>query len=821
MASTVSLRQPSSVSTPAAGFPACYHCGLPCPPVLVSSGDKPFCCNGCKTVYELLEEHGLGHFYDLEQNPGVQLPDIPREEAFEYLNAPSVRQGLLDFTDGKYSRVTFHLPAMHCVACVWLLENLFRLRPGIGRSRVNFPQKEVSITYEESRISLGQVAALLASLGYEPLLNLSDLEAKRTDPSTRRLYLQLGIAGFAFGNIMLMSLPSYFGLAGTSGPAFHTFFGWTSLLLALPVLLYSASDYWKAALLGIEKKVLTIDFPIAMGLAALFGQSLYEVASGAGQGYLDSFAGLVFFLLCGRVFQRKTYDALSFDRDYKSYFPLSVLRKTGQTVETVSLTDLCPGDRILIRNRELIPADGILLSGDGCIDYSFVTGESVPEAKAPGDYVYAGGRQVGTAIEMEVCKEVSRGYLTSLWNDEAFKSEDHKSITNMTDRVSRYFTAAVVVLALGAALYWYLHEPGLAVRVLASVLIVACPCALALSAPFAFGTATRLLGRAGLFLRDTSVVERLTGISSVIFDKTGTLTLRERNDVTFHGKELDPDELSNVVALAGHSTHPHSIGICRAYSDVPAPHSVEKFCEEPGSGLAGRVRGRDVVMGSPAWLERNGVPAPDLPAAGHGAHVHLACDGTYRGYFALVSRYRSELGTVVQGLDRAQELVVLTGDHDGEAPRLRKLFGERAWLRFRQSPQDKLTYVRELQRAGRSILMVGDGLNDAGALKQSNVGIAVSEDLATFSPACDAILDAGKFANLSKVIGFARSARRVVVVSFVLSFLYNVIGISLAAQGLLSPLLAAILMPVSSISVVAFAVLATTWVAHRAKLEVA
>ena len=409
---------------------ACFHCGEPCNENTFARAEKTFCCQGCLLVHEILAENGLGHFYELNRYPGVRVRTSASPENREFLDDPLLQRGLLDFTDGKTSRVTLKIPAIHCVACVWLLENLFRLKAGIGRCQVNFSRRELSVTFFPATLKLSQLVRLLEDIGYKPQLTLRELDqAPRADPARKKQWLQVGIAGFAFGNIMLLSLPTYIGLDSVSGPLFTAVFGYLSLLLALPVLIYSASDYWRSALVSVRQRVLTLDVPIAVGLAALYLQSLYEIGGGRGEGYLDSLCGLIFFLLCGRVFQHKTHERLAFDRDYRSFFPLSTVRKTpgrdappgrppahrkGQLVspplpedlseERIPLSSIKVGDRLLLRNAEMIPCDATLVSGSAVIDYSFVTGESEPVTKAAGEHLYAGGQQIGGAIEIEAVK---------------------------------------------------------------------------------------------------------------------------------------------------------------------------------------------------------------------------------------------------------------------------------------------------------------------------------------------------------------------------------------------------------------------------------
>lgn len=802
----------------------CYHCGERCGDRRFSRGEKVFCCNGCLTVHDLLAENGLGHFYELNQNPGLRRREISREE-FGYLDTPAVRQRLLDFDDGKTSRVTFRIPAIHCVACVWLLENLFRLHPGIGLARVNFTRRELAITFLPERIGLSEVVALLVSIGYEPSLTLGELDPRSHDPLARRRWLQVGVAGFAFGNIMLFSLPRYFGSPEAS---LQITFGCLSLILALPVLLFSASDFWKAAWASIGRRTVTLDLPIALGVAALYSQSAWEILTGRGGGYLDSLTGLVFFLLCGRAFQRKIHDRLAFDRDYKSFFPLSATRivdalsangpetagkRARQRAESVSISELRIGDRLFVRHGELIPADAVLLSGEALIDYSFVTGEAAPIRKCPGEYLYAGGKQTGAAIEIRTVKNVSQGYLSSLWNDDAFAKTGDDSVSSVTNRYSRWFIRAVLLAAAGAALFWtFAGDWPRGLKAFTSVLIVACPCALALAAPFALGTALRWLARAKIFVKNILVLERLARVDTIVFDKTGTLTTTADCFATFTGPALSPAEAECVNSLARHSTHPLAQPIAASLAtgkNLP----VDRFREIAGSGVEGTVAGRHLRLGSWSWLAENGIAIPPRTDS-DGGQVWLAIDGEFRGAFVVSACVRAELTALLPRLQQRFDTVLLSGDHDGSRPQWKGLFRDDQ-LYFNQTPAGKLEFVRKLQAMGKTVAMVGDGLNDAGALRQSDVGIAVVAETGVFSPTSDVIIEAAQLGRLTQVFQLAKTSTRIVWLCLGISALYNVVGVGIAAGGWLSPVICALLMPLSSVSVVFIACAAATWAARH------
>jgi Cu+-exporting ATPase len=801
-------------AAPARAAVTCAHCGTPCPGG-EGAATRSFCCSGCQTVYELLAESGLTRFYELSPEAGRRVEAAAAADHYRFLDTPSVRERLVDFSDANQTRVTFQVPAIHCVACIWLLENLFRLQPGIGTSQVHFARQRVSITFDPSQVSLSTVATLLDSLGYAPDLRLADLNGRGKSGVSRRLWLQLGIAGFAFGNNMLFSLPSYFGLDAFSGPSFLQLVGWLSLGLAIPVLTYSAGDYWRAAYQAARQRRLTMDVPIVVGIVTIFLQSAFEIITRTGEGYFDSLAGLVFFLLLGRAFQQKTHERMAFDRDYRSFFPLSVRRRTATGDERVALDQIGVGDRIQLRHGELVPADARVESGAAVIDYSFVTGEATPVEKGAGELVYAGGRQVGGAVELRIVKAVSQGYLTSLWNQDTFRKSKDDTFETLPNRYSQRFTWIILGFALLTAGFWSVVNPAIALKAFASILIVACPCALALAAPFTLGTAQRVLARRGIFLRDAGVVEALARVDTVVFDKTGTLTEAGSGELSFLGQPLSPAETARIQAVAAESTHPLARRIASGGTSSSTP--VTDFEETPGCGVTGRIGAREVQLGSLNWLRESGVTTPDVAGDG-GAQVGLALDGAWRGLFRCEAVVRRGIPELVDRLARRGRLALLSGDQPREAARFRALLGDDATLRFGQGPQEKLEFVRELQGQGARVMMVGDGLNDAGALRQGEVGVAVVEDIAAFSPASDVILEAAALPQLDAVQEFARRAVRVVRQGFLVSTLYNVAGLTIAASGRLSPIVCAILMPLSSLTVVGFACLLTEWQGRRSGL---
>lgn len=790
----------------------CYHCGDECLEEKIALEEKSFCCHGCKTVFEVLSENDLCDYYTFESTPGITQKK-EKNSLFDFLDNQDVSRQLLEYADDQQERVTLLIPNIHCSSCIWLLEHLSRLAPAIINSTTNFTQRKLTVNYKVGDFSLKDLAELLDRIGYTPVINLEQANDNKAKEKTfnKTLLVKLGIAGFCFGNVMLLSFPDYLGISALE-QSYQQTFRWLNLLLSIPVVFYSGSEYFLSAFKSLKQRFANIDVPIALGITVLFLRSVYEVALGIGPGYFDSLVGLIFFLLIGKWFQNRTYDALSFERDYKSYFPLAIqTRKEGGFVST-AVQHIIKGDEVLIRNGELIPADAILIDDKVYIDYSFVTGESAEVEKAKGQYVFAGGKLSGKQARFIVQKPVSQSYLTSLWNNDAFKKEERH--TKLVDHVSQYFTITIIAVSIVAAVYWQLSDPSKTWLVFCSVLIVACPCALALSTPFTTGSILRVLGRNKVYLKNADVVEKLQKIDTIVFDKTGTITNASERDLIFEGEELTLAEKQLVLAAVSSSTHPLSRFVKQYLVGVQgSDYAIESFTEYIGQGVLAVVSGVEIKLGSASFVEQE-VTSKDHSAS----YVYLKIGNILRGRFVVHNVYRSGLQTVLRGLEERFRLAILSGDSDAERENLSKLFPEGTPMLFSQKPSDKLNAIRTMQASGQHVMMVGDGLNDAGALKQSNVGLAVSEDISTFSPACDAIMHADSFDRLTAIIDLAKRSKHVIYASFFLSLAYNIVGVSIAVMGGLTPLVAAILMPLSSISVVLLTTLFVKIISLKLKL---
>ncbi len=788
---------------------SCYHCGEDCGSETICIGDKLFCCAGCKSVYSILHQHTLDTYYCLNETPGNQRHKV-FTEMFQFLDDESIAANIISFKNATQTHVTFYLPHIHCSSCLWLLENIYKLNEGIQSAKVNFNEKKITIAFEHSIISLRQVAELLASIGYEPYITLQDYEQKDKPAAHRTTAIKLGVAGFCFANIMLISFPEYLGLEFKDNPTLSSFFRHANLLLSLPVFFYAAQDFFLNAWNGFKQKILNIDTPIALAITITFIRSVFEIMSQTGAGYLDSMSGIVFFMLIGRALQQKTFTHLKFNRDYKSYFPISVTVLKNGIEQLKKIEDIHEGDLLKLHHQEIIPVDCMLSSATATIDYSFVTGENELTKLSTGALIYAGGKIQQSGIEVIAIKPFSQNSFTALWNNEAFHTVEEKS-ANYVDTISKYFSLILLFIASLSFLYWQAVNPANAWNSLTAVLIVACPCTLLLASSYTFGFNIAVFSKEGFFVKNSETINKLTDIDHIVFDKTGTLTALSQQDIKLLTNTCDEDEMLIVLSVLQHSSHPLSKVITTHFSSI-AKKEIHFIKEVAGNGIEAWYNEMHIKIGKADFA---GMPEQMNEK---GSVVYFTIDKKKRGYFVVSANVKSGVEELVAQLT-SYKLSLLSGDNDASAEQMKKIFPANTTILFQQSPQQKLEYIKMLQGQHQKVLMIGDGINDAGALQQSDVGISVADAAFYFSPASDAILDAQKIADLHKFIRSAKRIRKLITGTFIYSLLYNLIGITIAVTAHMKPVVAAVLMPASSISVILISYVGTQWIYKIAFLK--
>ena len=794
----------------------CYHCGARTKHVIVFES-LDFCCNGCLSVYQILEKNNLCQYYNFNETPGQTIENIENiDSKFVFLDDENVLQKIYTFKQGTQAHIAFYLPQVHCSSCLYLLENLYKLHFGVNSAKLNFSKKELIVAFDTDVTSARKIANVLTKLGYEPYFSLSDIGGKLIKPklSNTRL-LRLGVSGFCFGNIMLLSFPEYFSWGVTDVDGLKPFFQFVILVLIVPVMTFSAVEFYKLAWGGLKEKHLNIDLPIVIAMFIAFGRSLYEVISHTGPGYFDSLSGIVFFMLLGRMLQDKTYQKITFDRDYTSYFPISAtVFKQGKEF-SVQLPDVEVNDELIIHDQEIIPVDGLLAEGEACIDYSFVTGESDPVKLNAGSWVYAGGRQLGSSVRVLAQKTVSQSYLVSLWNQQQKDGGESTQLeSNYIQKASQYFTLGLFTLATLAAIYWGYTDSSKIWNAVTAVLLVACPCALLLCVTFTHGHFLSLLAKNGFYLKGPMSLDKMNTIKHIVFDKTGTLTQSKYPSIIYEGQKLTSDELDLVAAIANESIHPHARQISKFLDRVKL--GVAEAMNFPGQGIKGIIGNHVVELGSKEFLQIEN----QLEVTEKGSLICVKIDGKFKGYFLLKSALRPNLMLLMQELESQFKLTVLSGDNNSEKSLLKGVFPNNTNMIFNQKPLDKRDFVATLESADCATMMVGDGLNDAGALMSSSFGLAITDDVSYFSPGSDAILLGDQLPQLGAFFKMSQKMRKIIWWSFAISIAYNVVGLFFAVRAELNPMIAAILMPASSITIVLFTWIASIISAKMLKLKI-
>jgi Cu+-exporting ATPase len=765
---------------------SCYHCGDDFIGKPIEKDDKEFCCNGCLTVYEILNDNGLDQFYTFNAQGGVK-PTTSNKSKYAALDVPEIFDGFINFQNDDFYIVTFFLPAIHCSSCIYLLENMQKLNADIIKSEANFTARTLTLNVKKE-LKLSEVASLLESIGYKPELRKSSKVAVSYD---KKMLLQLGFAGFAFGSVMLWTFPEYLGL-DESFESFRNFSAYLSLGISIPVLLFSARSYLVSAYHAVRTQQLNLDIPIALGILVLFFKSAVTVLQGEGSGYIDSFTGFVFFLMIGKWFQSRTYKTMSFDNDPKAYFPLGVHRINQGKEEIVKISEVKEHDQLHIFNEEIIPCDGTLTSEKAVIDTSFITGESALVNLKKGDRIYAGSKLIGSSIFIDVITTTDQSKFASIWNQANAKTQS--LIQNRENLLSKYFLIIVGIVATAAGITWYFIDPTEVVSIVTAVLVVACPCALALSFPFVFGNALSKLGRNGLYFRSSSEIQKLSSIDHIVFDKTGTLTKDRIEGVKYEGIALSEEILASALELTRQSMHPYSKSIANYLSEISGKVALLQDYEEiSGMGVQGKIGdSRLLKVGNAAF-----VGAEERSESGS----FIALDHEVLGFFKFESSLREGVLAALQSLGKHYKITLLSGDKEIDAPLFEGLNGQME-LNFNLSPNEKKQMIEQFKTNGDHILFIGDGLNDSEALNTADLGISVAEDEFRFTPKCDAIIQGEAIYKLPQLLKFGSFTRSALQICLTFSLIYNLVGISFAVLGYVTPLFAAILMPLSSISIV-------------------
>ena len=810
----------------------CNHCGTPVPSEELRLGDElQFCCNGCRHVYGFLRSEGLDrNYYRLRRADSREnVPATVTGRRFTDFDNDIFEKAHVETLDSGHKRTRLFLEGVHCAACVWLVERLGDEHEGVVRLRLDLPRATAEIEWNPQVTALSAIARRLDAYGYAPHAVQSGGVADLRRREERGLLVRLGVAAACAMNIMLIEVALYAGEYEGIAPHFREFFSWVSFLLCLPVVFYAALPFFSAALAGLKNRFPHMDLPISLGISSGFIYSTVSVLSGEGPIYFDSTSALVALLLAGRYVQQRSQRAaveLSERMQHAGRAEFARKRNENGTFEEVPPEALVAGDLVEVLSGDTLPADGNVVEGRSSLDASILTGESRPVRVEAGAEVVAGAVNLGGRLIVRVDAEGERTRLGRLMKLVEEASGRRAKIVATADVVSRYFVSAVLVLAALTAAIWLVRDPARAMEHVIALLVVTCPCALGLATPVAVSVALARAAKTGIYIKDADVLERLRRVDRAAFDKTGTLTGGRLELVHWDG---DDATARLAFAVERQSSHPLARALRSRFraleTSIPEADSVE---ERLGRGIEGRVERTRVALGNANYLESLGISVTeawrskvDDLAERAWTPVFVAVDGQVCALAGFADPLRPEAKEFLEKLrKKGWALHLFSGDSPLVASTVGRLlgFGERE-IRGGVSPEDKHDLVRtlkqEARKNGNRVLMIGDGVNDAAALAEADVGIAVQGGSGASIGAAHVTLTQPGLEPVAELLEGSRRTLRIIYRNLLFSLGYNLVCATLAMMGKIDPLAAAVLMPISSLTVISYGVLGRSFGTRR------
>ena len=796
----------------------CFHCGLPVPEgfdttVRIDGSDRAMCCHGCQAVAEAIVAAGHENFYRVRTEPSPSgqdlVPDFLRET--EVYDLPEIQNQFVHSTDVDTREASLILEGITCAACVWLNEQYIAGLPGVEDVRVNYATQRALVRWDETRIKLSEILQAIQKIGYRALPFNPDQQQEMHRRQRRQQQRRLAVAGLFGMQVMMLSISLYAGAWSGMERDFERFFRWLSLGLTLPVLLYSATPFFRAAWRDLKRLRVAMDLPVSLAIVVAFLSSAAATLTGQGEVYFDSVVMFVFFLSASRYFENMARQrcAASVEKLVQS-MPLMTTRLGGVGVaeEAVAAAKLAIGDRVLIRPGETVPADGEIERGQSAIDESLLNGESLPLARGPGERLLGGSINVGNPLQMRVDAVGADTVMAEIQRTIERAQADKPPMARLADRVAAHFISIVLLIVAGVALFWWWHDPGRWFEIALSVLIVSCPCALSLATPTAISATLGRMQSTGLLVKQAAALEKMNHVTHVVFDKTGTLTAGKPSleEVVCRPEFNQARCLELAASLERHSEHPLARVLVQAAGAV-ATREVSHLVNVAGAGISGSIDGEAYFIGSSDFIAdqtRAVVPGEWLDGIAQDAvtAVLLARKNCVMAMFTFTDQLRDDAPALVDSLRQmGKSIVLLTGDRAASAAQVAAKTGITDY-RAQMSPLEKMEAVEALQADGACVLMVGDGINDAPVLARADVSIAMGGASSLAKTSADIVLIANHLPAVEQAIHMSRRTQAVVRQNMMWALMYNFGAIPAAALGLVAPWLAAIGMSLSSLIVV-------------------
>jgi len=790
--------------------PACFHCGLPVPPgvdlgVEIEGERRPLCCRGCQAVAQAIVDGGLDDFYRYRTTKSPRGQElVPEALADIHLyDRDDLQAGFVRVADGDRREAALILEGIVCAACVWLNERHVRALPGVLDFQVNYATHRARVMWDNSRIRLSDILEAISAIGYHAHPFDPGRQEQLYKEEKKRALRRLAVAGLGMAQVMMLAVALYGGDYEGMDAGLRNFLRWVSLLLATPVVFYSARPFFTSAWRDLRRRQLGMDVPVSLAIGAAYAASALATVQGAGEIYFDSVTMFTFFLLAGRFLEMGArHRAGQAAEELVKLLPATATRLAGDGEERVPVAELAPGDRVLVRPGESVPADGRVVEGSSSVDESLLTGESLPQLRRAGDALVGGTVNTESPLIMEVGKVGEETVLSSIVRLLDRAQGEKPSVARLADRVAGWFVGVLLVLAAGVALWWWQQDPEHAFRITLSVLVVTCPCALSLATPAALTAATGALTRLGVLTTRGHALETLARATHMIFDKTGTLTEGRLRlaDVAVLGAEDRDRCVLLAAALERASEHPLARALHAACPDAPRAADVTAVA---GQGLEGRLRGHRYRIGTARFVaELHGAELPALADRPGQTRVWLGDEDGWLAALSFADRIRDGAAEAIRGLQAmGLEVELLSGDADAAVAEVAQQLGiSRAQSRC--TPDDKLARIRELQAGGAVVAMVGDGVNDAPVLAGAQVSLAMGGGTQLAHASADMILLSEQLLHLVNAVRAARRTLHVIRQNLGWAVAYNLVALPLAAAGWVAPWMAAIGMSTSSLVVV-------------------
>ena len=806
----------TQLSHSAAG--GCFHCGLPIPPeagfhARLDDAERDFCCFGCQSVSGAIYEAGLQGYY--QRTPEGMLlappPELPKD--IEIYDFDEVQQ---EFTTASGDIRDIHLlvEGIHCAACVWLIERGLQRTPGVQSADVNMAAKRLHLRWDNSRSKLSDLIRALAKIGYAAVPYDPESAEGVIQKSNRSMLYRLFFAGFAMMNMLWISIALY---SGADQDEFRQFFHWIGLALATPTLLYAGYPFYRGALGGLRVGHLTMDMPIAIGLSVTYTYSLYVTVthSAIGEVYFDTVTNLIFVILIGRYLEGMfRHQAVSATKRLMELQPRVAIIMRDGLEQMTPIRGVKLGDHVLIKPGYKVPVDGVVIEGHSAVDEAMLSGESAPQSKSAGAQVFAGTVNTNGALLVEVSAQLQDTTLAKIIRLVEEAQSSKAPIQRLADTIVPWFVLVTLICATITFFIWNSHDFEIALMAATSVLIITCPCALGMATPMSIAVASGLGAKHGILVKNGLVLETLSKVTHFVFDKTGTLTEGKMSVAQVHiaSGQDEKEVLRHAAAVERYSEHSVAKAIVAETEVRQLPHrdleSID-FQATAGLGVEAKIAGQTVLLGSAEWLTQQGITL-DAVLQGKALEletqamscVYMAREGKHVAIIALADKLRSDAQQMINELRAAGiTLTLLSGDRRPVAEAVARQLGGMEVI-AEVLPQDKDQVIQRLQQSGAVVAMVGDGINDAPALIRADVGIALGSGTDVSVESADIVLMYNELDKVRQATQLSRRTLRTIKQNIGLSFVYNAIMVPLAMMARVSPLVAAISMPISSLIVI-------------------